>query len=226
MSQRLSRAWADVFPGPRVADVLSYVLDTWDWLSQTYQSALKFEDPEPALTDSLCEGLNDRERRYSAGMDCDFQAETWELRRLVNGRTKRVGRADIRVILGVPGTPHLVLEFKKLDGSADARRKYCFDGMIRFVEGKYAVGHKYGVMCGITCGEPSQETGQMAAYIAVESRAKRLGCLPNAAGRVVTSPSTMDPSHAQFDTLHSRAGAPQSAAIALLHMFIGCNASH
>src|SRR4051812_28304209 len=107
--------WLRVFPGIRVPEVVDYVVTTWNWLRDVYSDAVSFEHKEPVLTDNLCEALNDPDRRYQSRMPCDFQPETRELRRNPNGTTSYVARADIRVILGVPGTPHLVLEFKKLD---------------------------------------------------------------------------------------------------------------
>lgn len=112
MSSSISAAWFRLFPGPKIPDVLVYMSDTWSSLLQTSPSAISFEKDEPTLTDNLCEALSDEDRRFDWGMDCDFQAETWELRRAANGDVSRIARADIRVILGAPGTPHLVLEFK------------------------------------------------------------------------------------------------------------------
>ena len=98
-----SSQWFEVFPGPRIPDVLTYMHQTWDWLRKTYGVAASFSQDETALTDSLCEALEDDARRLANGMDCDFQAETWELRRTAAGATIRIARADIRVILGAPG---------------------------------------------------------------------------------------------------------------------------
>jgi hypothetical protein len=126
-----SDAWFDVFPGPRIPQILAYVAETWGWLHQVFAAAVSFDRDETELTDNLCEALEDRDRRRAYGLDCDFQPETWELRRGADGRVTRIARADIRVMLGAPGTPHLVIEFKKLDGSADGRWRYCFDGINR-----------------------------------------------------------------------------------------------
>lgn len=144
MTTTPSDAWLDTFPGPRIPDVLAYVSNTWDWLRNNHAEAVAFDKGETELTDNLCEALEDGARRRTHRIDCDFQAETWELRRHPDGRVTRAARADIRVILGSPGTPHLVIEFKKLDGTADGHWRYCFDGVNRFVEGKYAIGHAHG----------------------------------------------------------------------------------
>jgi len=170
----------------------------------------------------LCEALNDSERRFSNGMLCDFQPETRELRRNADGTTSYVARADIRVIFGAPGTPHLVLEFKKLDGSTDSRRLYCFDGLSRFVDGKYAAGHTHGGMCAFVCVDISSEAVALATYISDSDRAKRLGCIANADGNVITMPSIMAPKHAVFDTLRARAPISSSAPIVILHILMPC----
>jgi hypothetical protein len=183
-----SAAWASVFPGPRIPDVLAYVAKTWTWLQNTFSLAVSFEHGETVLTDNLCEALADKDRQIGHRMDCDFQPETWELRRGIGGRVTRVARADIRVILGAPGTPHLVIEFKKLDGTSQDRRLYCFDGMSRFVEGKYAVGHAFGVMCGFSPNDLRTEAAALASHIAEADRPKKLQCVA-VGGKVVIEPS-------------------------------------
>jgi hypothetical protein len=151
-------------------------------------------------------------------MDCDFEAETWELRRDIDGSTRRLARADIRVILGTPGTPQLVIEFKKLNGTTTARRLYCFEGVSRFVSGKYGADHEYGTMCGFACPEPDVEATALAAYIAAKKRARRLACVRDSKGKVIRVPSSIAP-QARFDTVHTRAGQP---AMTVLHMLLQC----
>lgn len=225
MTAAPSEAWLSVFPAPRIPDVLTYLSTTWDWLRANYSDAVAFQHDEPTLTDNLCEALADRDRRLAHRMDCDFQAETWELRRAADGTTSRLARADIRVILGAPGTPHLVIEFKKLDGTTSARWQYCFDGVSRFVEGKYAVGHAFGVMCGFHPGSLAEEAAALADYIRQPERAARLLCAANGTGDVVTMPSSAAPAHARFDTLHSRPTLTPADSIGLLHILIPCISS-
>lgn len=219
-----SSAWFDVFPSPRIPDVLAYIFDTWSSLQRNFAGAVSFSHDETVLTDNLCEALENRERRLAKRMDCDFQPETWELRRGADGRTTRVARADIRVILGAPGTPHLVIEFKKLDGSADSRWRYCFDGMNRFVEGKYAQRHAFGVMCGFSPNDLDMETSALAAYIDQADYRSRLCCITDAAGQVIIRPSQSDPIWARFDTNHDRPCVASGEPIRLLHTLIPCAA--
>lgn len=220
-----SDAWLSVFPTPRIPDVLTYLGATWDWLRATFADAVAFDHDEPTLTDNLCEALADRDRRLFHRMDCDFQSETWELRRAADGTTSRLARADIRVILGAPGTPHLVIEFKKLDGTVQARWQYCFDGVNRFIDGKYAVGHAVGVMCGFHPGPLATEATSMADYIRDPTRAAKLLCVANAARDVITMPSSVAPIHARFDTLHNRPTIAPADPIALLHILFPCTRS-
>lgn len=224
MNSTLSPAWFSIFPGPRIGDVMRYVFDTWSELQGMHPSSVTFDHEETDLTDNLCEALEDSTRRQLHRMDCDFQPETWELRRQPDGSTLRIARADIRVILGAPGTPHLVLEFKKLDGTANSRWRYCFDGVNRFLEGKYAEGHDFGVMCGFCPNDLDVEASALSQYIAVGGAGNyrtRLNCLEDAHGNVAVSPSQWAPPHAKFDTTHQRA-AP-ATSIKLLHAFIPCH---
>lgn len=222
MSGAPSDAWFKVFPPPRIPDVLSYVADTWAWLRGTYPNAVGFNQDEPTLTDNLCEALADQDRRHLRHMDCDFQAELWELRRAADGTTSRIARADIKVILGAPGTPHFVLEFKKLDGTGNSRWRYCHDGLNRFVEGKYAVGHMFGAMCSFTPA-PAKEADEVARYIAKPARATQLECLSDDGRAMLTIPSTADPTGASFDTRHNRSSLTPSNPITILHVFFQCN---
>lgn len=225
MTAAPSDAWQSVFPAPRIPDVLTYVSATWDWLRSSYAAAVAFDHDEPTLTDNLCEALADRDRRLTNRMDCDFQSETWELRRAADGTTSRLARADIRVILGAPGTPHLVIEFKKLDGTANARWRYCFDGVNRFIEGKYAVGHAFGVMCGFHPGPLAEEAAALADYIRKPPNAAKLLCIGDHAGEVITTPSKAAASLAHFDTLHKRPTHIPDDPIALLHFLVPCVSS-
>jgi len=212
--------WLRVFPGIKVPEVIEYVVTTWTSLRESYAAAVAFNHHEPVLTDNLCEALNDPERRHQNGMPCDFQPETRELRRNSDGTTSYVARADIRVILGAPGTPHLVMEFKKLDGTTGARRLYCFDGLNRFVEGKYAVGHPFGVMCGFACSNIEEESIALAEYISDARRSRRLACIADSSGNVIAMPSTLAPASAKFDTSHARP-AP-ALAIGIVHLVMPC----
>lgn len=221
MSSSISPAWFRLFPGPKIPDVLVYMRDTWSTLLQISPSAISFEKDEPTLTDNLCEALSDEDRRYVWGMDCDFQAETWELRRSPDGNVTRIARADIRVILGAPGTPHLVLEFKKLDGSASSKWKYCFDGLNRFVDGKYAVGHQYGVMCAFSPLDLIKEADDLAKYIKNGDYPKKLNCIPAPNGDITVSPSAMG-GQVQFDTNHLRLLQTPSLPIVILHTLLPC----
>lgn len=216
-----SSAWLRVFPGPRIPDVLAYVERTWLWLRATYGPTVQFEETEPVLTQNLCEALNQPARREEARMDCDFLAETRELRRNSDGTTAYVARADIRVILGTPGTPHLVLEFKKLDGAAGARRLYCVDGVIRFVRGKYGLGHQYGVMCGLVCADLGNEADRLSDYISDPERAAQLRCIGDNSGNIVRRPSNVDSVRAHFDTVHDRGNADR-LPITVVHVLLAC----
>ena len=224
MKEAFSHLWLDVFPAPRIKDVLSYVSDTWQIIGQDYPSATACINGETALTDSLCHALEDRNRRLENGIDCDFQSETWELRRGPDGKVVRVARADIRVILGRPGTPHLVIEFKKLDGTANARWKYCFDGLNRFVEGKYAVGHPNGVMCGFVKESIASEVAALADYIENIGFGKGLNCIADKSGKVVRTPSEITSNTADFDTVHQRSAASPDLQIRIAHTLLVCRA--
>ena len=219
-----SNKWVRVFPGPRIPEVLAYVQATWAWLQSQYPEKVSYANSEPDLTDNLCEALNDYDRRLASDLGCDFLAEIWELRRDASGKVTRVARTDIRVILGVSGTPHLVMEFKKLNGTGQARWLYCFDGMIRFIEGTYSVGHDFAVMCGLTCVNIGQEDTAMGHYISQQEYVARLHCVADSTGAVVSRPSPTAPGLARFDTVHMRPSLNPPKNIVLLHVLMNCPA--
>ena len=51
------------------------------------------------------------------------------------------------------------------DGTRDARRLYCVDGLARFVHGNYGLGHHHGVMCGLVCADLRGEADRLSDYI-------------------------------------------------------------
>lgn len=222
MTPSISNVWFDLFPSARIPEVLAYVAATWGSLHQQYAKAVSFENGETALTDNLCHALQDRRRRRANNIDCDFQPETWEFRRDSKGFTTRVARADIRVVLGAPGTPHLVMEFKKLDGTGRSRGLYCFDGMNRFVEGKYAQDHAVGVMCGFSLNDVKAEATAMSAYICKANYPARLQCIKDGSGNFVTAPSSSNAVCSHFDTHHNRPTVGSKSTILLLHTFLPC----
>lgn len=220
--QQPSDKWIRVFPGSHIPDVLSYVQTTWARLGREYPHVVTYDKSEPDLTDNLCEALNDYDCRWESGILCDFKQETWELRRDANGTVTRLARADITVTLTVAGGPHLVIEFKKLDGTGQARWRYCFDGMVRFLDGRYSVGHDFAVMCGLSCVDLDQEGKAMARYVSTPTSRTRLHCVADAKGIVVTSPSPTAPVSARFDTVHERLAQNPPKNIVLLHMLMTC----
>jgi hypothetical protein len=216
-----SDAWARIFPAPKIPEVLGYVVRTWQWLTDTYPAQITFQHDEPTLTNNLCEALQDQDRRFEECMDCNFIAEVWQLRRQASGKVEEPARVDIQVILGAPGVPHLVLEFKKLNGSGKAHGQYCFDGLNRFLDGKYARKHSHGVMCAFTLGKVTDEAAALSKYLCKHDYPSRLGCRRNTAGGYITEPSEVAPGLALFDTCHDRPtcwGEP----ITMLHLMLPC----
>jgi hypothetical protein len=220
--QKPSDGWVRVFPGPRIYEVLGYVQSTWARLRREYPHEVSYVHDEPILTDNLCEALDDDDSRQASGMPCRFQSENWELRRDATGKVRRLARADITVTLGVSGTPQLVIEFKKLDGTSGARWQYCFSGMSRFVDGSYSVGHDFAVMCGLSCVALEEEDKAMERYVAKVTHLKRLGYVAGPTGVFVTRPSPTAPGAARFDTVHARPSQNPPKNIVLLHMLMDC----
>jgi hypothetical protein len=212
-------AWTNVFPEAQFATVLRYVVDTWEELKHTYPRAHMYEIREEKLTDSLTDHLDDPVRRQRSGIPGRFVCERWNFKRMPNGTVKRESRSDIVYVDAVPGSPQMVMEFKKLAGIARLHKSYCVEGMLRFVRGTYCPEQKLGAMCGILkphCADPS-------ALVAYLSRLPRdvesdLGCA--AKGYGVKMPSKLAPSVATCDSLHTRGANCGNEDLTLAHVFV------
>ena len=218
----LSTTWLQVFPPQLLAELLDYVVQTWVWLRTTYPNTHVFETEEPDLTESLCTALDEDLRKRASAITSQFEAEVWQRVRLSDGSVKRVSRTDITVTYGAPGTPRLIMEFKKLNGTTDHRWRYCFDGIQRFVDGKYANQHLHGVMCGFVAHGKISELTKLVNYIDEPGRASKLICKPNKNGKAVTRPSDCAPNVADFDTHHDRPTIINASPILLAHVLLEC----
>jgi hypothetical protein len=214
--------WQQAFPPQEIPEILRYVVQTWNWLRITYPHVHTYEKKEPDLTDSLCEALNDDARKFANGIGSAFESETGELMRRSDGSVQRVGRTDIKVIFGTPGTPALTIEFKKLDGREKQRRRYCFQGIQRFIDGRYAANQTYGVMCGFTAHDKDSELPFLINYIERPRNAARLSCVNAYSGAFAHRPSLCAPGIADFDTNHYRQSLIPPSTIVLGHMLLDC----
>jgi len=211
--------WANVFPEAKLESVLRYVVESWEDLTSKFPSTHSYAVREERLTDSLAHHLDDPARRQRRGIPGRFLSERWNLRRLPGGQTKRESRSDIVYMDGIPGGPQLVMEFKKLAGTAKLHTLYCSEGMGRFVDGLYSPEQKIGAMCGILKPCSSDPKALISFLGSIPpTMVKRLGW--GAAGYGIHSPSVLASSVALCDSVHARGSNSGNVAISLAHVFI------
>jgi len=173
----LDRTWVPIFPRPEIPRILAYVLRTWLWLRSKHPSDFNFGKDEVTLTRGLFNKLDNYSRKVKSGINGTFESQAQELAEVNGGKVKITGQTDIKFILGVASTPKLIIECKKLDGYYRHRRKYCFDGIIRFVKGRYGRDHSYGVMCGFAAKGKAHEVAALVKYLSEGSRPAKLCCV-------------------------------------------------
>ena len=205
-------SWFEFIPPEEIPDLLAYVSNTWKHLVERYLFHHSYREREEKLTVSLCSELDNAERRQQNGITGTFKAENWIVERQ-NGEIKKIGRTDIIYIYSGKGTPELIIEFKKLDGSnQNSKRKlYCSDGMQRFVDGKYAKNHPIGVMCGVIKTKRAKELKKLKDFIKTTEHLNI---------EAFYQPSLIAPSIADFDTIHRRNYSTNATTISLVHFFL------
>lgn len=211
--------WQKFLPAEVFSDVLEFISESWRRLLLEYPRQHTYEIREEKLTVSLTEYMNDPDSRKKSGILGKFVSEVTLHERHSDGELKIVGRSDINYIHGVAGVPEFTVEFKKLNNSPGKRRLYCYEGIKRFVDGKYARDQNIGAMCALVKGDVSKDVAVLIQYISKPPQANILQCLKNKCGDVIIIPSQHAPGVAEFDTSHKRPsiGGP---IIELSHIFL------
>ncbi len=211
--------WLECFPSEALPNVLAYVSQSWKNLLSKYPQKHTYKAREEKLTASLAEYMNDPEGRKKHGVSGRFVPEVWSNERQPDGTLKKVGRSDINYFHGVGGSPELTIEFKKLNNSRTKRAYYCYEGIKRFVDGKYAKDQRIGTMCGLVKENIANEIAAMVNFLLDSNHVNALRCEKTPKGTIVGTPSNLAPRVAAFDTRHRRPTHGNSL-IDLAHMFL------
>ena len=136
--------WSDLVPDQFIPQIIALVLDGWE----TFRKPCR-DDLELPITKRFCCWL----RRHKNQRRLPFSV-WWESPELDLGSARQVGRIDLRFSHGYREDVYFAFECKRLNvvNRAGRRRslapEYVQDGMMRFVEGKYARGLDQGGMLG------------------------------------------------------------------------------
>jgi hypothetical protein len=191
--------------------LLKYVHDAWHAYATTYKdSSPSFQRrKEPQLTNALAAYLRQIQGEGHQPFRGDFFGELSDYILDGAGLPKCIARTDIEWRLyGVTG---FIIEFKILDGKASRRRRYLFDGVMRFVVGQYSGTARAGAMFALLRKKASGDPKLLLSEIVHNSTA--LQC----AG--VKKLSELVPTIAAFDSAHDR-NSPHVTPFHLAHIFV------
>lgn len=208
-------AWTRVVRRPAAATIISYVLGKWREYADRYQDIGEpfHERDEPVLTEGLAAYLVKESEAGRQPIDGDFLSELRHYDLGSDGTPICIGRTDIEWRLY--GFPCFTIEFKILDAGTVRVRRYLDQGLVKFIDGRYAPRAPEGAMCAFL--RPGAEGVIDLLRDAITGAAEELRCF--IAETPVLAPSQLAPTVAQFDTSHRR-DEPAISPIHLAHVFI------
>jgi hypothetical protein len=204
--------FVDLFGDPPISTLLAYVHQSWLCYANLYRNSLPplQSRTEPQLTQALAAYLRERQDAGEQPFAGDFFGELSEyVLDKTSGLPKCTKRTDVEWrLFGVPG---FIIEFKILDGKLQRREKYLFDGVMRFVDGRYSGSAAAGAMFGLLrkTAEPDPEL----ILVQMQKNGKSVQC------SAVKNASERLPEIAFFDSIHQRT-SPHYTPFELIHLFV------
>lgn len=207
-----------LFPDADLDRLLAYVRHVWDELRRI-GPAWWNQKRETKLVEGFHIALNNDDRLMQHGVGFGhLTLEAIYVELDPNGIPRHRGRTDIRFSHASNMGPTLVFEFKRLDNKHPLRTKYAFDGVERFVNGKYSPETDLAVMVGLVKGAAPLEKQHLIRFL---NRATTIARLKSKAMNFPAhgDPSLNDPS-LDFDTLHDRTANCSAPEIRVGHMLL------
>jgi hypothetical protein len=205
--------WAYVVQRPPASEILRYLVAKW----QEYETLFSgigeplAQRSEPALTEGLAAYLIVQRDAGNQPFHGEFFAELHRYDLRPDGKRQIIGRTDIEWRLF--GSPNFIVEFKVIGGGRPAKA-YVTDGMVRFVDGRYAPNAAEGAMWAFFRPGSPEVVSHLEAII--DKHLGPLACQPeNGSYRI--APSMIAPGTASFDSLHLR---QTTSLIRLAHIFV------
>lgn len=206
--------WTYLVRRPPVQEVLSYLVAKWQEYEALYSGIGEpfAKRDEPALTEGFAAYLDTQCQKGKQPFHGEFFAELRRYDLRPDGKRVIIGRSDIEWRLS--GSPNFVIECKVI-GNGRPAKAYVTEGMIRFVDGRYAPKSAEGAMWAFLRPGSTETAAHVEAII--DRHLGPLRCLSeNGMNRI--SPSTLAPTCASFDSLHLR--EPAAPLIRLAHVFV------
>lgn len=206
--------WTYLVRRPPASEILDYLVAKWQEYEALYSGIGEpfASRDEPALTEGLAAYLDAQYQEGKQPFYGEFFAELKRYDLRPDGKRAIIGRSDIEWRLS--GSPNFVIECKVI-GNGRPARAYVTDGMVRFVDGRYAPRSAEGAMWAFLRPGSTETATHVEAII--DSHMEPLKCqVENGMHRI--APSALAPATASFDSLHMR--APSAPPIRLAHIFV------
>lgn len=203
---------------PTVEVVLEYILNHWQNLQKRPPADMVFGESEPHITKFF--GLSLRKNARANGILGYFIPENPvanidEVRQMLESR----GRTDLTYTTDRLEHPlEFVMEFKKLkssktaNGGNAARKAYCADGVLRFVDGIYAREYDVGFMVGLveSTDHVADAVGGLKRAIQQPDMERILKMIKNPKGHSTVTATSLIFKSCDFETRHARDHVSQS----------------
>jgi hypothetical protein len=214
--------WEEIIPVEETYAAARFMVATWYLIGKLNPEYIKYEKPEPKLTEMLCHYL--KRRHAESGVTGFWVNEDQEP--LFEGDSMQRIKKDITYYSNASRFRlELIFEFKKLSQSSISTYRGK-DGMRRFVDGNYAPQKPLAIMVGITL-KGSFDDVIKALYkslsrVDVQSELKMVR---DSKGRYIRMPSEAVRSIAEFDTEHNRPAdkTPPKGTTTIAHIFLICD---
>lgn len=182
--------WGDLFPDHLIPDILKLVVDTWRTFAKP-----KSTDHEVPISRRFCEDL--RREKDSRRLPFRISPESSETDPISG---KEIGRIDIRFTHGYRDRVYFAFECKRLRINRTTPNTHAYvstDGMMCFIDGKYAGNLDSGGMIGyVMDGDVPKAIAAVSKAIA--NKAMEL-CLETGTGMTASS---MVPNESVAETYH------------------------
>lgn len=199
--------WGDLFPDGLLPDVLELVVSSWQAFAKPQPTEL-----EPQITRRFAQDLRKNQvlRRLPFNVEREVPIDDTLFAR-------ELGRIDIKFTAGYRNDVYFGLECKKLNvlfrsGKKTLAREYVVDGMMRYVQGKYAQRLLHSGMVGYVMDGECNEAAKCVHAVVKRFRRKLKVVAP-----VILAKSSIRPSDdSVMETRHSLG----TLTFTIHHMFL------
>ncbi|HYT36385.1 MAG TPA: hypothetical protein VEL49_04330 [Ktedonobacteraceae bacterium] len=123
------------------------------------------------------------------------------------------GRIDFKIIYTLDEDEYFGMECKRIDSKGNKLiRKYVLDGVMRFIDGKYCLGHSWAAMLGFVIDGKSTDCIKMVTNHLIKTKGK------NRMKNNWTTETSFGPHKDLYRTRHHQRG--RNSLMTILHLFL------